>query len=135
MPPRLRTDRLLEEAPVPQLVAVRDLGRDLRLAGVEAEQGRHAVDHVVQPQAAGHDVRRVELDGAVADAALGLADSGFDEGLEERPDDLARGAPVRRPQREERRARRGGEEQVGAELVWVTDADVCQKVSGGHWQT
>lgn len=122
MPAGLGPDPLLEEGAVPQLVPVGDLGGELGLAGVEAEQGGHAGDHVGGAEGGGGDVGAVVLDLAVGDAALLGADPGLDELAEERGDLVAGGAPRGGPEGEEGPARGGRELEVGGELVLVADA-------------
>lgn len=123
MPPRLSPYPLLQKRPVPKPPPVRDPSLDLRLARVEAQQRRHAVDHVREAEARRCDVGGVELHLAVGDAALGLAHAaGGDELVEERGDLPAGAAPGGRPEGEEGPAGGGGELEVGLELVLVADA-------------
>lgn len=124
VPPRLGPDPLLQEVPVPQLAPVRDLGRELGLARVEAQQRGHAVDHVGEAQPGCHEVGRVVLDLDKAHAApLGRAHLfRLDEAPQQGRDVLAGRAVARRPQRQQGLAGRGRELEVGVELVLVSDA-------------
>jgi hypothetical protein len=124
VPARLGADPFLQEAPISQLPAVDDLGLDLRLAGIKAQQGRDGGDEVLVAEPGGHDVRGVVLDGAVGDAALVLAQARRDQVAQQRLDDAAGRAPRCGPQGEQRGARGGGEQLVRVELVRVTNA-VC----------
>ena len=122
MASRLVPDPFLQEPAVRQLPAVGDLGLHLGFAGIEAQQRRDRVDHVGEAQTGGHDVGRVELDGAVAHAALGLANTGLDQLLEQRRNNPAGGAPRGGPQGQQRCPSGGGEELVVVELVKVADS-------------
>lgn len=108
MPPRLIPYPLLQKRPIHQLPAIRDLSLDHRLASVKAQQRRDARDHKrrAQPSRPGiaHDIRGVVLDGAEPHAALGLADAGFYERLDQRLRGAAGAAPGCRPEGEKGRA-------------------------------
>lgn len=130
LPPRFVAHPFLQKATVRQLPPIDDLGLDLRLFRVEAEQRRHRGYHVRHAQAVRHDVRRVELDRAVSHAALGLSHARLDDFLQQRSDHAARGAPGGRPQRDQGRSRRRGQEEVGTEIFGSADATKVSKRSG-----
>ena len=118
---RFDSDPFLEKLAVGQSPAVGNLGLDLGLLGVEAEERRDRVDHVCKPQAGRHDVGCIILDGAVPNPALDLTNPAFDEIPEERLDRAACWAVGRCPEREERCSRGRRKELVVMELIRVSD--------------
>lgn len=118
---RFGSDPFLEELAVGQFPAVGNLGVDLGLLGIKAEERRDRVDQVRESQARRHDVGCIILDGAVPDPALVLTDARLDEISEERLDRAACRAIGRCPEREERCSRGRREELVVVELVKVSD--------------
>lgn len=116
--PRLIPYPLLQKRPISHQRQVLDPRlRDGQPGVVEAQQGRHAVDHVRRAQAGGRDVRGVVLDLAERDAALDLADARFHERADGR-----RGERRGRPEGYEGRPRRGREEDVGVQVFGTADA-------------
>lgn len=97
IPPGLVTYPLLDEVIVGERLHVVEPRVRSRLLGVvEAEKGRDRGDHVSHGEVgavAAHHVGGVKLDQAEADAALGLAHPGLDQGLHQRADVAAGRAP------------------------------------------
>lgn len=125
MPFGLVANPLDEKLSVGELPTIRDSRGRLGLAGVEAQQRRDGGDHVRHGKGVGataHDVGAIKLYGGKAHAALCLANARFHERLEQRLHGAARRAVRRRPEGQERRARRRRVQEVRLEGVCVTDA-------------
>lgn len=104
MPARLSPDPLFQKVFVLELVPIGNLGSNLCLAGIKAQQGRDTVDHVSEPQAGAYHVRCVILDLTKADAAFGLTHARFDKVFDEWGDLMAGTAPAGCPEGDERHA-------------------------------
>lgn len=102
---RFGSDPFLEELAVGQFPAIGNLGIDLGLLGVEAEERRDRVDHVRESQARRHDVGCIIFDGAVPDPALVLTDARLDKTPDEWLDRAACWTVGCCPEREERCSR------------------------------
>ena len=99
--PSLGPDPFFQKSVVRQFLAIRNLGLDLCLLGVEAQERWDGVDHVGDAQSSLHDVWRVVFYSAVRNTSLGLANTRLDELTEKGGDYPACWTPGGCPERQE----------------------------------